>query len=143
MVDILTQIIESYLSLDYEPNTNLLEYDEAKEYFHDLLKSDNIVYLFDGDGVMTAWMEVWFLNEEQISRVILDKEDFFNPRKENILNGNICYVADLFIQPKYREYNDIIWRIWQKAEKIHGKPKVITFERRRLDDKFRVFKGGG
>ncbi len=142
-MSILTQITESYLSNDYDPCTTVLDYDRAREYFSELLDSGNVMFLQDVDKGMTAWMEVWFLDEEQTRKVVLDKEDKFRPLAEDILEGDVCYVADLFVRKELRGNPKIIWELWKKAEEVHRKPKVIFFERRRLDKDFRVFKGGG
>jgi hypothetical protein len=142
-MNILTQIVESYLSPDYDPNCSLLDHDKAKEYFSNFLDSKNVLYLTEG-GWLIAWMEVWFLDEEQTKRVVLDKDDKFDPRSEDVLTGSVCYVSDIFIVKEHRgNDNNIIWKLWKIAEEVHGRPEVITFERRRLDSKFRVFKGGG
>jgi hypothetical protein len=142
-MNILTKISESYLSPDYEPIGKILSYDSAKDYFRQLLVNQNIVYLLDNTGELVAWMEIWILDEEQTKRVVLDKDDKFCPLEEDILDGDVYYIADLFIAKGSRGDVETILKLWKMGEKVHGKKKIITFERNRLDNKFRVFKGGG
>ena len=104
----LNQITNSYLSEDYEPVGEVLQPNSARNYFRRLLSTDNIIYLSNGGGELVAWMEIWFLSEEQTKFVVKDKKEEFCPLEENVVNGDVCYVADLFIAKKFRSQPNII-----------------------------------
>ncbi len=141
-MDILSQIVETYLSDEFIDNKKLSK-EEAGRYFRRVRNIKNLVWLED-NGELQAWMEYWVVNQEQMERLVKDTQDKFTPFSEETTEGDIYYVVDLFILQSYRSKSKrLIYSLWRKAEEVTGKKKVITLQERKNNKRFRVFKGGG
>ncbi len=134
---ILDQILMDYYGPHYY-SVNRLTKDQAICYFGKLLEDDNIVYL-TRDGQLTAWMETWYITEEQMKRVV--NYDKFLPENEDIKSGDIAFIADLYINPSVRGNIRTIFKLKRLAEEVKM-PRVILLEEFKNKQKFRTFRGG-
>lgn len=83
---------------------NRLNYKEAIKYHQRYIDSGNIKYI-ECDNALLGYIEVWFINEEQLDR-IRNNENFYN-YEEDLINGNIVYIANIWINNNFR--NSIIF----------------------------------
>lgn len=76
-----------------------LPYDESVEYHRRLLMQGNIITIIENDE-LKAYAEVWKINYEQLGRLFCDVPFFVYD--ENITDGNIAYINNLWFDPSYR-----------------------------------------
>jgi len=75
--------------------------EEAITLYHKtLLEQGNIITVSDGEK-LCGYVEHWRINFGQFGRIICGEP--FSALTENVLNGNIAYVANTFIYPEYRK----------------------------------------
>ena len=121
-------------------------------YFKKLLDTGNIVYLDDNKKLM-AWMEVWCVNYKQLG-VILSSKPFVPIRItlqnngcvvdliEDISNGDIAYISDLFIVKEYRYRRGIINSLRKKAVDVFGQKETVVLREHKYNKRIRIFNGG-
>jgi len=98
LVDKLTDIY-----LNHETwHTTKLSKEEADRYHEYLLNNGNILSVSDGD-ILLGYVEFWRLSYEQFGRVICGEP--FSAMHENVINGQIAYVANTYIVPEHRKGN--------------------------------------
>lgn len=116
---------------------------DSIEYYEKMLKDHNVTMLTDNNNNIIALMEVWVLSEEQFKRIVEDKG--FYPRDENLTDGEIYFVNDLYIKPDHRHNGGMVMirNMRRVMENIYGKKKVIVFSERKNNDRYRTFQGGG
>lgn len=135
---ILDQILTDYYSPHYY-SVNRVEKRQAVDYFELMLKNNNIVYLTKDDK-LTAWMETWYVNEEQMGRIV--RYEYFTPEEEDVKSGDIAFIADLFINSTVRGNIRTIFKLKKLAEAVKM-PRVILLEEFKNQQKFKTFRGGG
>lgn len=79
---------------------NLLPLPEALRYFTHLLNKGNIIYQQDSEGNVIGFLEFYKINYDQFRKLAENKS--FPVLEENISDGPICWVSDLWIDEKYR-----------------------------------------
>ena len=72
-----------------------------KQYNLKMLRQGNVLCYLDGQK-LTAYLEFWRINFEQLGRIVCGE---FYADEENINNGPIAYVANVWIDKKYRGTN--------------------------------------
>lgn len=72
---------------------------EAWKYHERLLNDGNIITISDGD-MLCGYIEFWRISYEQFGRIICGEP--FSAMHENVLNGQIAYVANTFIKENFR-----------------------------------------
>lgn len=73
--------------------------EDAIKYFDAMIKRGNII-AYQDNGELLGYCEFWRLNFEQFGRLVC-KAPFFT-LEEDTENGNICFVANVWIKPDYR-----------------------------------------
>jgi GTP-sensing pleiotropic transcriptional regulator CodY len=99
MKNTVEQLCDIYYKYEYWHN-NKMPYPEAVNYHRQMLLQGNIKIVEDL-GVVLGYYQVYLINKEQLNRLVLHKN--FDERKEDILNGNIAYVANLWIDKSFRK----------------------------------------
>ena len=77
-----------------------LSIEESNQYHEKLLMQGNIITIIE-DEELKAYIEVWRINHEQLGRIVCDIPFFVYD--ENIVNGQIAYIANMWIDEMYRE----------------------------------------
>lgn len=106
-MDIVKQLLDIYYKYEYW-HKNKMPYDVAYSYHKTLLENGNIIVHIK-DGKVLGYVEFWKITPEQIQKVINEN---FNADTENIKDGEVCYVANCWIQPEYR--NNGVYKILKK-----------------------------
>ena len=96
MVD---QLVRIYLEEEKWHKTKLSE-EEAEKYYKTLLQTGNIVCHTDKEGVVLGYIEFFCVTLEQFGR--LSRQGKFHIGEEDIVNGNICWLSDLWIDKDCR-----------------------------------------
>ncbi len=96
---IVEQLVNNYLSDNEWWHKNKLFREEATKYFDKLLKNGNILY-YALQGKLVGYVEFWRLNFEQWGRIVCHVP--FSAYHEDVEHGNICYVANVWIDKQYR-----------------------------------------
>ena len=91
------QLVDIYQNL-VPLHKSKLSIEDSHKYFNKLLDSGNIITLSDKGNVI-AYVEFFRILPSQL-RKILDNN--FYTFDENITDGYICYINDLFIYENYR-----------------------------------------
>ena len=73
--------------------------EEIDHYHSTLIQQGNIITCSDGD-ILCGYVEAWRVSYEQFGRIICGEP--FSALHENILNGQIAYLANTYIRPEYR-----------------------------------------
>lgn len=87
---------------------------EAIEYHRILLDKGRIIFYMLDDTVL-GYCESWRIDYAQLGRLLCKQS--FDASKEDVQNGSICYVANVWIDKEYRGE-------WQNAPII----KAMTYE---------------
>ena len=98
-VDITGQLVDIYLEKE-SYHERKLSREEAVKYFTRLLENNNILF-YEHEGQVLGYVEFWRINYEQLGRIICKQP--FSAYLEDITNGDICYLADIWIDPDYRD----------------------------------------
>lgn len=77
---------------------NLMSYEDAKDY-HQKLFNKNI-FVYEEEGVVRGYVEFWRITYDQFKRI--RDGGYFSAYTEDIESGNICFVANGWIDPMYR-----------------------------------------
>jgi len=78
------------------------EHSYAHDYaYHNAMLAKRNIITYTQDGIVLGYFEVWFLNFEQFGRLVVHAP--FNQLDEDIVNGNIAYVANTWIHPDFRK----------------------------------------
>ena len=125
----------SYIYLEQEHwHKNKLGPVEAVEYHDKYIRSGNIIYI-EVYGVVLGYVEVWRINSYQLDR-ILTKVEFFN-YEEDLLSGNIIYIANLFVHPKFRD-GTVLKELIKLVRNLVGNCKFVCWNKENGD--FKMFK---
>lgn len=95
--------------------------EEITKYHERLLSSGNIICEFN-ESDLIGYVEFWRINYEQFGRIICQEP--FSAYLENILDGNIAYVANAWIAKQYR------------SSSTYKKLKLLFLERNFMCDYF-------
>ena len=87
-------ITNNYLSSNEWWHRVKLSPEDAQEYHEKLLDQGNII-AFVENGILVSYIEVWCINFEQLGRLVCELP--FYVYDEDIENGNIAYVANLWV----------------------------------------------
>lgn len=68
-------------------------------YHQTMMDKGNLICHIE-NGEVLGYVEMWFINFEQFGRIVC-REEFIAPL-ENTTDGNICYLANTWIKPEYR-----------------------------------------
>ena len=96
---ILDQLYDIYETYEYW-HTSRLTRTQFDHYTQKLIDQGNIFYVQDGDKIV-GYTEVWKINYSQFGRLLCVENIIADG--EDVLNGNIAYVANVFIDPLYRQ----------------------------------------
>lgn len=98
MLNIIEQITFIYLNCENWHKSKLSE-QEANLYHERLLVNGNIM-TYVKDGALRGYIEFWRISAEQLGRIIIG--DPILTDIEDITNGQIAYIANMWIDPEYR-----------------------------------------
>ena len=104
-MNIIDQLIKIYRSKEPWHQTKLSEV-EARKYFRRILDRGLVIHTTDSNGKIVGYCEFWRINFEQFGR-ILCKDETFSSYKENVTDGNIAYLANVWIHEDYRQNKKI------------------------------------
>lgn len=102
------QLTDIYLNQENWHNKKL-SYEQSVSYFDKLLDKKNILIYEVNDEVL-GYVEFWRISFEQFGRLVCHER--FCADIENTTDGNICYVANTWIHPDYR--NGIIYKMLKR-----------------------------
>lgn len=100
-------LVGELLRVYYEEETwhkNKLSKEEAIKYHNRLIEKDAIIYRFC-EGRLLGYLEVWRLDFAKFGRLIC--EGTLSAYLEDIEHGNIAYLANIWIDKKFRNSNMI------------------------------------
>ena len=113
MEDIIAQLIKIYMTEEWW-HKNKLSLEESWKYFRYLLTQGNILYK-DKDGEVVGYVEFFFVTPGQLD--VLDSDGEFAIPEENITDGDICYINNLWIKEGHRG-NGMLASFKSKIDKI-------------------------
>src|SRR6266705_2313492 len=96
---IIQQLVEIYQRFEWWHKERLTK--EQAEKYHEILLSKNRIILCIHDSVVLGYVESWRVNFEQLGRLICHER--FCAETEDFETGPICYVANTFIRPEWRD----------------------------------------
>lgn len=96
--DIVKQLTFVYKNYEYWHKNKLS--DEDSDLYHErLLMQGNILTYIENDKLI-GYVEVWRINFEQLGRLLCEIP--FYVFDENITDGNIVYIHNMWISPEHR-----------------------------------------
>lgn len=93
------QLTHIYLTQE-KWHKNKLTVEQSNEYHERLLVQGNII-TYVVAGIVVGYLEYWRINTEQLGRIIIGQPILTD--KEDILNGPIAYVNNMYIDVNYRK----------------------------------------
>ncbi len=124
-------ITENYLSNNEPWHKNKLSYEEAVEYHNRLLLQGNIIYSILDDK-LEGYIEVWKIDYKQLGRLICASK--FYVYDENITDGNVAYIANMWI--KNEETRKILFKEFFYK---FGECEFLAGERTNRNNAFKVY----
>lgn len=98
MLNIIKSLTFIYLNCETWHKNKLSEAD-ANVYHERLINQGNILTYVE-DGILIGYVEVWRINYDQLGRILCEVP--FYVFDENITNGNIAYIHNMWIKPEHR-----------------------------------------
>ncbi len=132
MNHIVNQLLEIYQN-HQDCEVSKLSVTDSIEYFIRLLASGNIIIYMDGD-IVAGYIEFLRIEPHQLKK-ILDKD--FYTFEENITDGQICYISDLFIHKNYRRSTAIKY-LKRMCMKINGDCRYFVGHERKYKNRARI-----
>ena len=86
-----------------------LEPDVARKYFKKLIQQGNIIY-YEFNNEILGYVEFWRIDFKQLGRIICHAP--FCADGEDITSGDICYLANTWIHPDFR--NGYVYKVLKK-----------------------------
>lgn len=83
---------------------------KANEYHERLIMQGNIITVIENNALI-GYVEVWKIDYEQLGRLFCELP--FDPSDENINDGTVAYIANLWCDPAKRS-NQINSRLFQE-----------------------------
>ncbi len=110
---------------------------DAIKYFEEMINRGNIIAIQD-DGILLGYTEFWRLTYEQIGRLMCGAP--FWTFDENTTDGNLCYVANIWINPDLRQ--GLVFRAMEELffKMNHSAEYYCGFANRKRTKPFKVFK---
>lgn len=81
-------------------HTTKLTPELARKYHETLLGLERILY-YSYENQILAYVESWHINYTQLGRIVC--KEYFDPCVEDIASGNICYVANVWVDKRFRK----------------------------------------
>lgn len=145
---IVEQLVDIYYREEWWQSHSMTR-EQAIRYHRKMIETGNLVY-YEEDGKVLGYYEAWKLNYEQFGRIICHER--FTADGEDVQSGNICYLANVWIDKNYRNSGvfkvlmHIFYRqnyhceyyVGEALRKKHSPVKVF----KRADLKSRLFKEG-
>ena len=139
--DILNQLLDVYYLKEHW-HKNKMTIKEAKKYHNRLLKSRNII-CYEEDGELLGYFELWKVTPKQLNVII--SNNGFSAYHENVNDGNIAYLANLWIKPNMRKSHvykmlKIMWFNHTKScshysgEEVKRNNRLRMFKSRRFEN---------
>ena len=135
MKNTVEQLVDIYFRDEWWHNFKM-PYPEAVNYHGQMLLQGNIKTVEDL-GVVLGYVEFWLITKEQLNRIILNKP--FDARKEDVLNGDIAYVANLWIDKSFRKgrvFRELSARFFDRVKHC----SMVCGEEQPRKGRLRVFK---
>jgi len=106
----LTRLLSNCYYNDQPWQENILPEEIINKYFEEMIRRGNIITIAH-EGELLGYVEFHRLNFEQFGRVTC-KAEFF-PLDENTVDGEVCYIANLWIKDDMRK-----GKIFEGLEKL-------------------------
>lgn len=135
MKNIVEQLCEIYYKYEYWHSFHM-PYPEAVNYHGQMLSQGNMKVVEDL-GIVLGYYEVWLITKEQLNKIILHKG--FDARKENVLDGDIAYLANLWIDKSFRK-GRVFRELYAKFFEQVGNCSMVVGEEQPRKGRLRVFK---
>lgn len=111
-MSVVEQLLDIY-SLETWHDTRM-PYLDALAY-HDILLENGAITVAMENTMVLGYIEVWKINFEQLGRIMCGEN--FSAIHEDIYNGNIAFLANMWIRPEFR----LGWVIKYLRLKFFGK----------------------
>ena len=98
-MNIVIQLLNIYYTQELWHN-KYLPLPEAIRYYNHLLNKGNLIYQTDDKGEIMGYLEFFKIDYDQFRKLAENKG--FPVLEENISDGNICWISDVFIDEKHR-----------------------------------------
>jgi len=90
----------TYIYHNYEYwHKSKLSVEDSNKYHEILIMQGNILTYVEND-ILIGYVEVWRINYEQLGRILCEEKFFVFD--ENITDGNIAYIHNMWIAPEHR-----------------------------------------
>ena len=100
---IVDQLVKIYYNEEWWQSKKLSQ-EEARRYHTTLLAKGRILY-YENLGQLYGYVESWRINFHQLGELVCHRP--FSAVVEDVSTGNICWLANVWINKKYRE-SDVI-----------------------------------
>jgi len=116
-------------------HTSRISDEELDKYNDKLLKSDNIIFLYE-QGLI-AYLEYWRITEKQLKEIMSNEN--WSAYNNNITDGNICFVANIWIDDYYRGNKEIDKTLKDMFLEKNKHCEKFIWKRNRLGKKMKLF----
>jgi ribosomal protein S18 acetylase RimI-like enzyme len=121
--DVTEQLVQVYLTNDYYERS--LSELQIRRYYSKMVRHGRVSYEVK-DNLLIGFIESWRLNYEQLGRCICFKN--FSAIEEDVSEGNIAYIADIWVHPDYRG-TDVCDRLVQSFAELNLDADYYVSER--------------
>lgn len=101
--NILDNLYDIYLNEEWWIKDKLPK-EEINKYHSKLIEKNRLLFI-EKDSKLVGYVESWRLDYTQWGRIVCHEQ--FLPLVEDIITGDICYVANVWVDKEYRNSNVI------------------------------------
>ena len=96
---IVSQLVDIYFNEEWWHTTKMPP--EQAFNYHQTMLDKGIIQICEQAGIVLGYIEVWKINFEQFGKLICHAP--FKAIDEDVISGNIAYLANTFIKKEYRK----------------------------------------
>ena len=135
-MDIVPQLVRIYLE-EEKWHKNKLSEEEAKKYYKEIIKKKNLSCHTNKEGVVIGYIEWFAVSHEQFKRLV--NNDSFHIGEEDISNGPICWVNDVWIKDSER-FNGVYKKLRNSLFNATKHCEYYTGKEVKRNRRLRIFK---
>lgn len=132
--DVVNQFVRIYEEKE-DWHDKKLPHEEAVKYHKEILDKGHVIFCTDIQGVVTGYCEWWNLEHKQLKKIMCGS---IHISEDNIEKGDICYVANVWIDEKYRD-GELFKKMKKKLFELNKHCTYFLGEESRRDKRFRLF----
>lgn len=136
-MDTIHQLVDIYFKEEWW-HKNRMSQEKAYNYHKQMYEQGNI-QVYEDMGLVLGYYQVYFVNSKQLEDLVMNRP--FHELTEDIRNGNIAYLANLWIDKPFRK-GSVFKTLYTKFFEQCRNCKMIVGEEQPRKGRLRIFRNG-